>query len=1033
MSFGATKLLSASGGKAYEIDQSLMFNQGDSPTLRRTPSSEGNRKTFTFSTWCKRSSLGLGGTAGSDYHTLFGAYVSVGSPDDSHYFSFGFTNSDALRVTGWNTAWRITNRLFRDVGAWYHLVLQFDTTQGTADNRVKIYINGVQETSFSTSNNPSENYDVAINNTVSQGIGDTTYDAGSGPYHLDGYLAETHLIDGTIKAASDFGETDSETGQWIPKKYVGGSYGTNGYYMPWKKNERYCVYFDGSTSTGITTPDSSDFTLGTNNFTIEAWVYRDEDAGNTGYICGQGATDGSNASAGVPSLYIDSNNKPNSFIFYNSGSSFVNLVSSTAINDNEWNHVALVRNSNTFTIYLNGTSVASNTTSLTVNDSSNKMGVGVLGEYTAGHFKGWISNFRLVNGTAVYTSNFTPSTSPLTAVTNTKLLCCQDSTVTTDNSGTSKTLTVTAANTYSQQMAPFDFDWYQDQSGQDNDYQPDNLTVNDVMLDSPTNNFAVFNPLYVNITPATLTQGNLFSTSAYGSGVTGNSWNRSTFLIESGAFYIEFLIKDVDEGIVAVQINYSPTTDNIDNMTSASYTANTGVITIDGSAISYGSGNVTSTDGDIIGIAIDRDNNYFSVYKNGSALSTNSTISGGSIIVGVFNSNHGGEIIANFGQNGTFCGQKPAQGNTDGSGIGNFYYSVPSGYKALCSQNLTTPTIKLSTEYFNTILYTGNDTTNNITGVGFQPDLVWLKNRSQAADHMLHDAVRGADNGIRSNENVAESDQSANFTGFASDGFSLASSSNRYNDNSENYVAWNWKANGSGSSNTDGTINTTSTSVNATAGFSIGTYTGEGGLKTVGHGLGKVPAVIMVKCRSNAVDWCVYHQNAASSPENGSLTLNDTAAFDDNDNRWNDTAPTSSVFTVYSSNEVNDSGFTYVYYAFAEIENFSKFGSYTGNGAAEDGPFVFTGFSPALVIIKETSESGGSWFMWDNKREVGNVKDAVVWADAANAETSHAEYEIDFLSNGFKIRGNSGGTNSNGQTNLYMAWAEHPFISANAR
>jgi len=233
MSFGATKLLSASGSKdAYEIEQSLMFDQADSPKLRRTPSSEGNRKTFTFSTWCKRSSLGLGGTAGTDYHYLMGAFVSVGSPDDSHYFAFGFHREDQLIVQGWSTNWRVTNRVFRDTSAWYHLVLQFDTTQGTADNRIKVYVNGVQETSFSVSANPSENFDVAVNNTVQQAISDVAYDQGSGPYHFDGYMAETYLFDGAVVAPSEFGETDSETNAWIPKKYVGStSYGTNGYYM----------------------------------------------------------------------------------------------------------------------------------------------------------------------------------------------------------------------------------------------------------------------------------------------------------------------------------------------------------------------------------------------------------------------------------------------------------------------------------------------------------------------------------------------------------------------------------------------------------------------------------------------------------------------------------------------------------------------------------------------------------------------------------------------------------------------------------
>ena len=233
MSRTAHKLMASSGSKGYEIDQSLLCSQADASKLRRTPSSEGNRKTFTFSTWCKRHRLGLDGSSGtgSNYNIIMGAYAGSAS-DNSHYWQLGFSNNDEITCGGWVNNFRVTNRRFRDTAAWYHIVLQVDTTQSTATNRTKLFVNGVQETSFSTSYDPAQNFDLAINNTVAQSISDVAYDAGTGPYHFDGYIAETHLFDGAVVAASEFGETDSETGQWIPKEYTGtASYGTNGYYM----------------------------------------------------------------------------------------------------------------------------------------------------------------------------------------------------------------------------------------------------------------------------------------------------------------------------------------------------------------------------------------------------------------------------------------------------------------------------------------------------------------------------------------------------------------------------------------------------------------------------------------------------------------------------------------------------------------------------------------------------------------------------------------------------------------------------------
>ena len=1043
MSRNAHKLISASGGKAYEIDQSLLCSQSDGSKLRRTPSSEGNRKTFTFSTWCKRGKLGLG-AGGSNFHYLLGGAKTSGWSDDSHYFAFGFFHTDTLAVGGWSTNWRITNRVFRDTAAWMHLVLQFDTTQGTADNRVKIYVNGVQETSFGTSNNPSQNYDVAINNTVPQSISDSAYDSGTGPYHFDGYMAETHFFDGAVVAPSEFGET-SDTGQWIPKKYVGTtSYGTNGYYMPFKKNDRYSPYFDGSSSSGITTPDHSDFNLGTNNFTLETWFYRDEHTGSS-YMCGQ--HDGSNnSSRGVPLLYLEGADKPKAVVYYNSGNNYMSLIGSSALAINKWHHMALVRNGNVFTLYVNGTAAETTTTSITLMDSSAVMGVGSLGAHSSYRFKGWLSNFRLVNGTAVYTSNFTPSTSPLTAITNTVLLCCQDVTITAENSGTSKTLTVgTPASTYTQQMSPFTYDWYQDQSGQDNHYQPDNLTVNDIMLDSPTNNFATLNP-EGSSTTHDITQGNL---QAKGSDANNHHKLISTIAPTSGKWYCEYYVIQVQrnstnigastrpEGAVVDSSNQNgislndETTWRLNYHTDGQYTAiyrssNKEVDNLDDAA-----------DGDICSIAIDADNSKVYFRRNNTIVGSSdgytiNTLEGGDSYFFAFyprqKSAYRGYGIVNFGQNSSFAGYKISQGNTDDNGVGDFYYSPPSGFKALCSKNLPSVTIKKPTEHFNTVLYTGDASSEGsgdeqaITGVGFQPDLVWLKARSTGADHLLQDVLRGPTKYLRSNTTDAEGTQAEGLKSFDSDGFTVGDS-NSWNQNNRTLVSWNWKAGGSGSSNTDG-AQTTTVSANTTAGFSIVTFTGTGSATTFGHGLGVVPKVYIMKRRDSANYWWAGTTAVDGSLDFGELDTN--AAF----GASSLTVPTSSVF--YSDGTQNTSSATYVAYVFAEVEGFSKFGSYTGNGST-DGPYINLGFRPAYVLIKDTTDASYNWKIFDNKRQTGNLMNLGLWTDLANAESTSSVNIVDFYSNGFKLRGSGNAQNKNNNVLFYMAFAESPFKYANAR
>ena len=336
-------------------------------------------------------------------------------------------------------------------------------------------------------------------------------------------------------------------------------------------------------------------------------------------------------------------------------------------------------------------------------------------------------------------------------------------------------------------------------------------------------------------------------------------------------------------------------------------------------------------------------------------------------------------------------------------------------------------TINKSGDYFNTKLYTGNGSTQSITGVGFQPDWVWIKQRNLAYSHVLFDAVRGVGKNIQSNSTAAEetNNSSGYLSAFDSDGFTLSqgsSNGDRVN-GAYNYVGWNWKANGQGSSNTDGSINTTYTSANTTSGFSISTYAGTGSAATVGHGLGAVPKMIIVKRLNGASDWMVYHESIGNDHR---LRLNTTAAKQDNP-VWNDTTPTSSVFSMNDNGDANASGGNYVAYCFAEKKGFSRFGSYVGNGSVS-GPFVYTGFKPAFVLVKNAS-AANNWFLQDSKRLGYNGANHLQKPNSNGADDTGTH--IDMLSNGFKTIVSSANCNGSGNTMIYMAFAEEPFVASN--
>ena len=322
------------------------------------------------------------------------------------------------------------------------------------------------------------------------------------------------------------------------------------------------------------------------------------------------------------------------------------------------------------------------------------------------------------------------------------------------------------------------------------------------------------------------------------------------------------------------------------------------------------------------------------------------------------------------------------------------------------------------TDYFNTVIYSGSNSNQSITGVGFQPDWVWIKNRSSTPSHMLNDAVRGAGKQINSDSSNAELDRTY-FQSFDSDGFSLEGNVSDYNQNSSNFVAWNWLASNTTASNTDGDI-TSTVSANTTAGFSIVSYTGTGSNATVGHSLGTTPSMIIFKNRDSITDWRVYHKTLGATK---GIRLSSNGAEQTSSTYFNNTEPTSSLFTVSTAVDTNENTSNFIAYCFAEKKGFSKFGSYTGNSSA-DGTFVYTGFKPAWVVIKRT-DTTANWHMLDNKRDPINEADATLLANDAGAEFQSTN-DVDFLSNGFKLRANQ--TSTNVGTYIYMAFAENPFV-----
>ena len=606
-----------------------------------------------------------------------------------------------------------------------------------------------------------------------------------------------------------------------------------------------------------------------------------------------------------------------------------------------------------------------------------------------------------------------------------------------------------------------------DVSGNNNDWTNNSLATHDQMLDSPTfnsdsngGNFCTANSVYrgestTDAQYGVLSEGNL--THSY-SGSYDGAIPCTHKVPASGKWYFEYRI-DAGGG----SSGFSPAMGIMDP-NEFTFTSSTigqdGLISYDNAQNRIEKNNVIvgtyggsrGSNGDVMGIAVDMDNGAFYVSKNG----TFQAISGGSTgdpTSGASRTGAGATwtpaseytsgmvpmsqptggstpiITMNFGQNGTFNGNETAGGNSDTNGYGNFFSAVPSGYSAICSGALTVADAvdpaQTDDDYpqklFNPLIYTASGG-DSYTGLGFQPDWVWVKWRGGAQSHGLFDSSRGTSKVLNSDNSNAEA-TSSGLTSFDTDGYTMGQ---YYNQNARAYVSWNWRANGgTTSTNSSGSISVTQ-QVDPSGGFSISTYSGTDGTPTIGHGLSSAPTFVIVKQTNGTHNWAVYAKGAAATKYG---FLESTSGFG-TDNMWGNTTPSSTLVYLGAYTQTHGSGRNYVAYCFADTEGYIKSGSYEGNGNV-DGAFIYTGFKPAFILIKGIDADGTGWNLHDNATSPFNVASTALQANTASAELSN--YNIDMLSNGFKIRDADGDLGTNGNTYIYLAFAENPFKYATAR
>jgi len=910
------ELISSSlGGAAdtgYQIQRSIRLNSADSAYLSRSPSSAGNRKTWTWSGWVKR------GAINGVEQTLFSAGNATLNVD---LIRFDSSNQlDVLSAVG-GVSWRYTSSaLYRDPGAWMHIQVAVDTTNSTAADRVKIYINGIRLTEFSSSSAPSSSYDNLVNSSIDHAIG---YDDGNNSYHLNGYLADVHFIDAQALLPTDFGKFD-DNNVWQPKAFSG-TYGTNGFHLDFSDNSSNAAL--GTDSSG----NSNTWTV--NNLSAPP--------SNTG-------------------LYAS------------------NFVSSNGFNAS---YPALKAFDGSTSTYAQASTTGGTLT------------------FTPSSGISYSSSIKIYMPSAGATASVNGGSS--VSVANSS-----ETTIAT-GSGTLTSLVLAASNLPGLAYIKID-DQILVNSGLD--------SGTDSLLDTPTNygddtgaggevggNYATFNPLLNYISAAgALTNGNLTLEANSGGFINGKSSIPASVYncycevnVTAGGGLRGIGVGDVDAQIATGAGSYVTYREN---GAVVQYPGNTTLATI----ASY-------TTGDLLGMAINSTQILF--YKNGTLVGTYShSLTGTYYVIGMsYYVGAAAVLDYNFGQ-------RP------------FAFAAPSGYKALCTTNLPEPTIADGSAYFGVKTWNGTGSSQAITGYGFSPDFAWIKARNNTASHALLDTVRGNSIVLKSEVTNAETTNTSVWTSFDSDGFTLGAdtSAGWTNYNNWTYVGWAWDAGSSTVSNTDGSI-TSSVRANASAGFSIVTWTGTANA-TVGHGLNATPQLVITKSRNNSTAWRIWSAEFSDADSNY-LGFDTNAVSTFGGAYWG--SMTSTTIGLSAASYDNNYG-EMLAYCFAPVEGYSAMGSYTGNGSA-DGPFVFTGFRTRFLLYRRT-DVGSNWYIMDTERDPDNVTTQRLLAESSGAEYTYSSTDLlDVNANGFKVRSSNNAINANGGTYVYYAVAENPFKTARAR
>lgn len=809
--------------------------------------------------------------------------------------------------------------------------------------------------------------------------------------------------------------------------------------------------FDRSSSSYLIKENTS--VTSTQKWTLSVWIKR----------CSLGTEQGILGSSATAEYIRFQSDDTLRYRLYTSSSQRISMITSTKFRDtsNFFHLVCAVDLSNTTDndkaiIYVNGTRQPLGTNITTSTDTYNSKMLQNGGHYWnlgrySGYFDGYMADVHLIDGQQLDPTYF--------AQTKSGVWIPKEYTGTYGNSGARLEFKGTGTSTSSGTVStPTNIG--DDSSGNNNHFHANNVSAHDSnMPDCPENNFATFNVL-TGHTATTMSEGNLRGKGANSSNILESQ--SSTIGVTSGKWYAEFraddLVNDTQNNGTQIGVTTVPYIRGSGNQNG--YVVGNTRVNLDQSGGAYlgVDQNISTTigsyaDGDIIGVALNVDDSEVSFYKNGSAITnaTNASINPQNdlhffeIQLRKYDGDTS-QITANFGQDSTFSGAVSGGGNTDSRGRGDFKYSVPSGgYLALCTANL--PDLAISPnqqtqadDHFDTIIYDGSSSNKTVT-TNFQADWLWFKERTttgiqpQMFDSSRLHSSSSAKFGrkLEPNSTGAEGDSTAVQSQSGNDITLLGGVSTTNDASSRTYTMWHWKANGGNTTSFSEVGNNPGGThqANTTGGFSIVTYTGTGSSGTVSHGLGAVPGMYLVKNRDVSThNWLMWHQDLAT---NGFIALNLTQQAYYDSARFTSNNPTSSVFYVGTDASTNADGENFVAYVFAEVEGYSRFGSYESNNDA-DGTFVYTGFRPAFLITKNIDRNSMSWIMYDNKRDTSNEMN-----NNFNIGTSSEPYHstgssIDFLSNGFKFRdGSSSWNNYSTETYIYMAFAEQPFKFSNAR